>query len=88
MVVVFHHIGTPNTSIITQNEKITNARSRMLSGFSGGGSFFFVATDTAFAGASSSPALIAGSSATAGDAAEPAAVADMLVLPIVAFVHA
>ena len=50
IVVVFHHIGTPKHSIMTQKENITSARIRMLSGVSGGGSFFLGAADTAFAG--------------------------------------
>jgi hypothetical protein len=53
IVVVLHHIGRPKNITITQKDRITKARSRMLSGFSGGGSFFFGAAVTAFAGASS-----------------------------------
>ena len=40
--------------IMAQNERMTQLRSRMLSADSGGGSFFFGAALTAFAGASSS----------------------------------
>jgi len=39
---------------MAQNEKMTRVRRRALSGFSGGGSFFFATADIAFAGTSSS----------------------------------
>jgi hypothetical protein len=42
---------------MAQNVKMTQLRSRMLSGDSGGGSFFLGATLTAFTGASSSFAM-------------------------------
>jgi hypothetical protein len=48
--VVAHHIGKPSSIIIAQKEAVTWYRSRMLSGFSGGGSFLVDATLAAFAG--------------------------------------
>lgn len=37
MAVVFHHIGRPRHSTISQSDKITNERRRVSEGFSGGG---------------------------------------------------
>ena len=39
MVVVFHHIGKPNSKTINQNDPITQMRLRISESFSGGGSF-------------------------------------------------
>jgi hypothetical protein len=39
MVVVFHHIGSPRHSTISQKERMTLVRLRMSAGFSGGGCF-------------------------------------------------
>jgi hypothetical protein len=66
---------------------MTSVRSRMLSGVSGGGSFFLDAIETAFAGAFSFSSSILESLATDGGPAEASAGADMLVLLMVAFVR-
>jgi hypothetical protein len=39
MEVVFHHIGRPRHSTISQNDRIMWLRRRISDGFSGGGSF-------------------------------------------------
>ena len=77
--VVLHHIGKPKNNTIAQKENITKALSRMLSGVSGGGSFFVGATDTAFAGASS-PFSILPSLTPASDIAGAVEDADMAML--------
>ncbi len=68
MVVVLHHIGSPTTMIIAQKEVITQVRSRILSGDSGGGSFFFHGTLTALAGACSTAVFSADSAPAATSA--------------------
>jgi hypothetical protein len=42
-VVVFHHIGSPRHSTISQNERMMWVRRRMSDGFSGGGCFLVCA---------------------------------------------
>lgn len=53
MAVVRHHIGKPTNITIAQNEAITYPRNRILSGDSGGGSFFLRAMLTALDGGAS-----------------------------------
>ena len=55
MDVVAHHIGKPRSILIAQKESRTRYRSRMLSGFSGGGSFLVDAALAVLEGANWSP---------------------------------
>lgn len=71
---------------MAQKERITKARSRMLSGVSGGGSFLLDTADTAFAGASSPfSTLRSPSVAPAPDIAGAGEVVDMAELLVVTF---
>jgi hypothetical protein len=77
--VVAHHTGKPSSITIAQKERRTKYRSRVLSGFSGGGSFLVDATMADFAGANrSSDPLTPGSFASGARFA-----ADMAILSFV-----
>lgn len=80
--VVLHHIGNPRNNTIAQKDNMTKTRSRMLSGVSGGGSFFLGATDTALAGASS-PFSILPSLTPASENAGVVGVEDMAMLLLI-----
>ena len=83
--VVHHHIGNPNNNITSQNDRMTYIRSRILSGFSAGGSFLVGAASTAWAGAFSSLLTLSSlESDTASPAMEGFGSVGMVVVLVVA----